>query len=73
MKESSGRGGRDRDVDERESLALFLLSWVTGDSPRGDNGDEISIVGRLTSFGGEVSIAGLNRAGAGISILSGYG
>ena len=39
-------------------------------SPSGDNGDDISTVERLTSFGGEVSIAGVkNRVGTGMSIF----
>ena len=50
-----------------------LGSWVAGGIPgipSGDNGDDISTVGRgLASFGGEVSIAGLSRVGAGMSIF----
>jgi hypothetical protein len=52
--------------------ATMLGSWVAGGipvSPSGDNGDDISTVGRLASFGGEVSIAGVNRVGTRMSIL----
>jgi hypothetical protein len=52
--------------------ATLLSSWVTGGipvSPSGDNGDDISTVGRLASFGGEVSTAGINRIGTGMSIF----
>ena len=51
--------------------ATMLSSWVTGPipvSPSGDNGD-ISTIGPLASFGGEVSIAGVNRVRTGMSIF----
>jgi hypothetical protein len=93
LRGSSGRGGRGRDLDEGESLALLLLfgacvsecwstvlkkledatmlgSWVAGGIPvsrSGDNGDDISTVGRLAWFGVEVSIAGVNRVGTRMS------
>jgi hypothetical protein len=50
----------------------MLSSWVSGGipvSPRGDDGDDISTVGRLASFGGEVPIAGVNEVGTGMSII----
>ena len=95
---SSRRGGRGRDLDEEESLALLLFlacvsacwstvlmkpgdatilgSWVAVGipvSPSGDNGEDISTVGRLASFGGEVSTAGLSRVGTGMSMFPGDG
>ena len=60
-------------IPKKKPDATALISWVTGMipvNPSGDNGDEISTVGRLASFGGEVSIAGPNRVGTGMSILS---
>ena len=95
LRGSSGRGGRGRDPDEGESLALLLLfgacvsvcwstipkeskdptmlsSSVTGGipvSPSGDNDDDISTSECLVSFGGEVSIAGVNRVGTRVSIF----
>jgi hypothetical protein len=54
----------------------LLSSWVTGGipgRPSGDNGDDISTVGRLASFVGEMSIAGINRVGTGMSTFPGGG
>jgi hypothetical protein len=53
--------------------ATILSSWVTGGIPvssSGDNGDDISTVGRLASFGDEVTIAGVNRVGTGMLIFT---
>jgi hypothetical protein len=50
----------------------MLGSLVAGGipvSPSGDNGDDISTVVRLASFGGEVSTDGLSRVGTGMSIF----
>lgn len=44
------------------------VTWMIPVSPSGDNGG--STVGRLASFGGEVSLAGANSVGTGMSILS---
>lgn len=49
-----------------------LGSWVAGGipvSPSGDNDDDISTSECLVSFGGEVSIAGVNRVGTRVSIF----
>ena len=52
--------------------ATMLGSWVAGGIPvshSGDNGDDISTVGRLASLAGEASNSDLSRVGSGISIF----
>jgi hypothetical protein len=58
-------------IPKKPVEATVLGSWVIEGivSPSGDNGLDISRVGDLASFGGEVSIAGVNRVGTGMSIF----